>query len=709
MTRFASIAARHKLWFAATLILLIAASCVSFVLDITSGRVDADIVNYLGNGFDSREGLSFLQDTFGVNGDIMIAVEGEDNDADLARRIGDINALDGVAELVWYGTLEEAGTWFENIDWLLKLVGKTPGDIYDDTELKKYLRRQDGGRFTYIVLMLTEYSPSSMKAFSLLGDVEGILEGRAFATAGMTSTSRNIMRNTLKEIPIYVLFAGIGMYLVLLLASESWLEPVVILVPLAAAVLLNAGTNFLFSRISVVSLAACAVLQLTITTDFGLIINSFLKKTEGENARGLLGAVLSGSVVTAGALAALFAMRFGLGADLAMSAIKASAISLASAFILVPLTRAFLQKGLLKTRMGSHPHFRLDRFSSYVLRMRWGAIACALVLTVIAGFVFTYPDCSYFKIYDRTDTRGELAVLAGEMENQLILAVPVVPDEGFSQQDYVRELEELESVDKVIGVFPALKTDPNVIALGLELLDFSGIPHINAIFRKSGETWYTFSIVVLRDGAESAQAEKDYRKIKEISARYFPDAYAFGLLSGVHDMKSVSEHDFYRILFLSTGITLILSVLVLFSFKKGLAVGLLAAAAVVMNIALEGAVSDDTNFIIYLILPAVQMSSVVNIGMLLARRYGERIRLGEQQREAAAGALRDSLPVAAISLMVLLICLLSVFFVTKNLIIKDLAMLLLRGNVFGYLLMIFVLPGILSLENIGLRVLYRKF
>lgn len=700
MNRFASLIARYKVWVAAALAALLCASCVFFAWDIASGRVDADLVNYLGEGFDSREGLDFLHDTFRVNGDIMIAVEGEEEDAELAKRMGAITAMEGVTELIWYGTLEEAGGYLGDVEWLLTLFGVALTDIYDDSALREYLRREDGdGGYVYLVLMLIEYSPSSSKAFSLLNKVENALEGRAFATAGMTATSRNIMRDTLKEAPIYVLLAVIGMYLLLLLSSESWLEPFVILIPVAAAIILNAGTNFMFSRVSVISLAACAVLQLTVTTDFCLFINRFLKKSEEKETSGALRAAVSGAVVTGGAFAALFTMRFGLGGDLAASAIKAAALSLFSAVVSVPLTRALLHKALAKTRIKKPAHVETAKFSSFVVRARCAALAAALIVTVIAGFMLSYPDCSYFKIYKHAQAEERMTQLAGEMENQLILAVPVAPEEGLSQQDFVRELSELESVDKVIGAFSAVKMDAKPIELALNLIDFSKIPHINTIFRQSGDRWYTLSIVVLKDGAESAQAEADYMQIKEISSRYFEDSYAFGLLTGVHDMRTVSPGDFRRILWITACAALLLSILTLFSVRQGLAVGVLSVAAVVINLALEGVASRDTNFLIYLVIPAVQLGSTVHYGMQIARGYKESMRLCNDRKDAAARALAGALPLAAVSLAVILVCSLSVFFVTNNLIIKDLAMLLLRGNMIGFLLMTFVLPGLLSFGN----------
>jgi len=701
MNRFASLIARHKLIFSAVLAVLVAASCVSFSLDVTSGRVDSDLVNYLGEGFDSREGLAFLQENFSVNGDIMLAVGGREGDTDLAARMDKIAALGGVSELVWYGTLEETRGYVEDLEWLLLLLNKEISDFYDDSALRAYLKRPDGeGGYIYAVLMLIEFSPSSQEAFSLLGEVEKELDGRTFATAGMTATSRKIMRDTLKEVPYYILFAAIGMFLMLLLASDSWLEPLVILLPVAAAIVLNAGTNFMFQRVSVISLAASAVLQLTIATDFCLMINYFLKKTDGEvKPSGAPWAAAAAATVTAGAFAALYAMRYGLGADIAGVCIKAIVLSFVSAFVMVPLMRAILGKGLVKTRVKKTVCLDFSRFSRGVIRLRWVTLSVAVAAVAVACFGLSYPECSYFKIYEEAESSDLVSQVAAEMENQLIIAVPVAPQDGLSQAAFVGELEALVSVEQVVGVFPAVKLDAKLIEYGISFIDLSQIPHLDSLFRQVDDRWYTLSIAVLKDGAEAECAEADYIKIKEISGRYFSQSYRFGLLSGVHDMKTVSPADFYLILMIIACAAILLSVLTLFSFKQGLAVGMLAAAAVLLNIALEGATSRDTNFIVYLVIPAVQIGSTLNYGMLTARRYGERLRAGQNRRTSASGALSDSLRVTALSVAMIAVCALSIFFVSKNYIVKDLAMLLFRGNAIGFLLMTFVLPGILSVQK----------
>ena len=94
----------------------------------------------------------------------------------------------------------------------------------------------------------------------------------------MTSTARNLLRDTMGEVPFYILFASLCILAVLLASSDSFLEPLVIFAALAVAAILNAATNIIYGVTSVISVAAAAVLQLTVTTDFALIVNGVYKK-----------------------------------------------------------------------------------------------------------------------------------------------------------------------------------------------------------------------------------------------------------------------------------------------------------------------------------------------------------------------------------------------------------------------------------------------
>lgn len=75
------------------------------------------------------------------------------------------------------------------------------------------------------------------------------------------------------DIPLAVYLAAFGIILVVLLVScSSYFEPVLFLVTIGIAVVLNLGTNFFLGEISDVSFGIAAVLQLALSMDYSIIL-----------------------------------------------------------------------------------------------------------------------------------------------------------------------------------------------------------------------------------------------------------------------------------------------------------------------------------------------------------------------------------------------------------------------------------------------------
>ena len=61
-------------------------------------------------------------------------------------------------------------------------------------------------------------------------------------------------------------------FIVLLLTTNSWFEPVLFMITIGIAIMLNRGTNLLFGEISFVTNAAGSVLQLAVSMDYSIFL-----------------------------------------------------------------------------------------------------------------------------------------------------------------------------------------------------------------------------------------------------------------------------------------------------------------------------------------------------------------------------------------------------------------------------------------------------
>ena len=89
------------------------------------------------------------------------------------------------------------------------------------------------------------------------------------ATAVNTATATEA---TSKEVSRIILFIIPICLIVLALTTTSWFEPILFMITIGVAILLNQGTNILFGEISFVTNAAGNVLQLAVSMDYAIFL-----------------------------------------------------------------------------------------------------------------------------------------------------------------------------------------------------------------------------------------------------------------------------------------------------------------------------------------------------------------------------------------------------------------------------------------------------
>ena len=162
------------------------------------------------------------------------------------------------------------------------------------------------------------------------------------------------------DIPLSVYLAAFGIILVVLLIScGSYFEPVLFLITIGIAVVLNLGTNFFLGEISDVSFGIAAVLQLALSMDYSIILmNRYrqeLKKTDDRkeamaNAlRAAFGSITGSAVTTIVGLLVLVFMSFKIGADIGIVLAKGVAFSMLCVFTVLPALILLLHKLIEKT------------------------------------------------------------------------------------------------------------------------------------------------------------------------------------------------------------------------------------------------------------------------------------------------------------------------------------------------------------------------
>lgn len=110
------------------------------------------------------------------------------------------------------------------------------------------------------------------KLVPALQEARCVVEGhmRAVAMAGEAANTAFATESTEREITMLMLLVIPMCFIILLLTTSSWFEPVLFMVTIGISIMINRGTNLMFGEISFVTNAAGSILQLAVTMDYSI-------------------------------------------------------------------------------------------------------------------------------------------------------------------------------------------------------------------------------------------------------------------------------------------------------------------------------------------------------------------------------------------------------------------------------------------------------
>ena len=205
-----------------------------------------------------------------------------------------------------------------------------------------------------------------------------------------------------------ILLGALGILLfVLLVMSNSWLEPFIFLFSVGVAVVINMGTNAFLPDVSKNTNSIVAVMQLVLSMDYAIILSNRFrqasKKTEDRPAamkeaiRNAIPAMCSSSVTTIVGLLALCFMSFKIGADMGIVFAKGVFLSLLGCFLVLPSMLLLFDKPIRATAKKSLnvPTGALAKFSvkcRYFIAVAFVAIfVVVLILKGGSGISYVLP------------------------------------------------------------------------------------------------------------------------------------------------------------------------------------------------------------------------------------------------------------------------------------------------------------------------------
>ncbi len=364
--KFANFVIKARWWLFGLFLLLTIAGAVGYMFV----GVNYDMTKYLPANSDTRIAIEKMTEEYGSNATVSMMLENVTLEQIAEVKSGVLD-IEGVATLIC--DTDDSG------------YCKPTGEISPQGEpLYDALYK--------IFFTGSDYDLVTENAVNQIKDYCDAYQTSLAGTAIESIASRNAIDT---EMVIILIVAVLIVLVILTLTSRSWIEPVVYLMVIACAIVMNMGSNIILGEISFVTQSISAIMLIALEMDYCIVLcNRFREeKSKGIDSKTAITQALANSVksiiacsltVMLGLLALCF-MDFSIGFDMGFVLAKGVFISILAVIFFMPSIILMFDRGLTKTE---HKSFlpNLKKIGTFAHKTRFVIPALFLCL-VVAGVV----------------------------------------------------------------------------------------------------------------------------------------------------------------------------------------------------------------------------------------------------------------------------------------------------------------------------------
>ena len=231
------------------------------LIGMKATRVNYDILVYLPDDIETIQGENVLTEDFNMGGFSVIIIDNMET-KDIVKLENKIKELDNVEKVL--GIADVVGKGFP----LEMLPEEVTQNIYKDGETIMLVTFKDG--------------ISSDATMNTVEQLRSMTDERC-KISSMSATVLDTKYLSNSEVAVYVVIALIFCLIVLEVALDSYAIPFILLANIGIAILYNMGSNILLGKISYITKAISAVLQLGVTMDFAIFLYHSYKAEKKTN------------------------------------------------------------------------------------------------------------------------------------------------------------------------------------------------------------------------------------------------------------------------------------------------------------------------------------------------------------------------------------------------------------------------------------------
>ena len=652
------------------------AGCIFSIIAMCFVNVNYDLTKYVPSYTQSSQGLDKMKEEFGYPGTARLMIK----DVSLyeAKKYKDqLAAVDGVDQILWCDTTVNvyAGEDFVNLD-----------------DIKDYYK--DGCAVMDITFEEESDSPRTERAI----DEMKAITGDKGCYVGMAVQNKSLIETTAREMGRILVVAVLMILAVLCLATTAWTEPILFMLVMGVAVLLNKGTNIFLGTISFLTDNVAIILQLATSMDYSIfLLDAFmswrdtgLSEEEAivKAVEEAINSIFASSLTTVVGFLALVTMKFNIGFDMGLVLAKGIVFSLLSVVFFMPAMILKFTKWNDRTKHRSFfPDF--TKMGKGVFKIRYAVLIGIFLITPPA---YVAQGMNHF-LYGNSAVGGAKGTQVYEDDqeitarfgrgNMLLLIYP--------NNDMVAERrlsDELEDLPYVKSVTSMANTLPEGVPEEFLPESATSLLHKNDTARM---------LIYIRTKGESDIAFQCTDQIRDIMKKYYPEeSYVVGETPSTQDIKVTITEDNTRVNVLSLlGVFMV----VMFSFHSvliPLVVMIPIEVAIFLNMAIPYIQGVDMVYMGYIIVSSIQLGATVDYSILLTNNYIAKRKL-LPKKEACIEAVTRSCSSIFTSGTIITLAGYIVHFISTTAAIGDLEHLIGRGGLLSVILVLTLLRALLVL------------
>lgn len=419
------------------------------VINLNNVKVNEKITDYLPNNTETKTGIKLMNKEFGelISVDLMI------------NNVSEEEALNYYNELL-------------NVKNIDKIIFNLNDNYYKDSKA---------------LYKLELINKNDKQIDNIIKDVKEVVSDKDY------DIYSDEFEDPTEGVTLVLILCVVIIIIVLLITAKTYFEVVIAGIIFIISIVLNMGSNFIFSEISYITKAIAVVLQLALSIDYVIIfMNQYMKEISDTDDRMLaikktltkaMPEIIASSLTTISGLMALIFMQLKIGEDIGLVLSKGIICSLLTVIFIMPCLLDMFNKPIIKFKKKekTSTNSLIKILTKFIIKFKTILFTAFVIIICIACTIIPYYNYVYnlttidaFTKSDNIKSLENIENTFGE-NNTLIILVRNQEHDFNKELLFTSELKNIKEVNSITSIGSYEIADGIYFGSKLNYLEISSI------------------------------------------------------------------------------------------------------------------------------------------------------------------------------------------------------------------------------------------